>query len=144
MDGNPLPAYAILLNDLVRTGLVPLTHGDVQLFYEGFKIVSGDHLAYLFCKALRPSRMLYVLDQPGILRKAGDSASVIEELTIAQARELQFEGNEDATGGIAAKVRSACEIASLGVETCFVSGFDTDGLIKAVTGEKFSGTVLRR
>jgi isopentenyl phosphate kinase len=144
MDGGPISSYASMLKELVRTGLTPLSHGDVQLFYEGYRIVSGDHLAYLFCKALKPSRMVFIFDQPGILKSAGDPASVVREMTVAQAEELRLQGAEDATGGIAEKVRSACKIASLGVETCFVSGFDTDGLIKAVTGEKFSGTVLRR
>jgi isopentenyl phosphate kinase len=144
MDGGPLAGYSTLLTELVRTGLTPLTHGDVQLFQEGYRIVSGDHLSYLFCKGLKPSRMVYVFDQPGLLKTAGDPSSVIEELTIAAAKELRFEGAEDATGGITTKIRTACEIASLGVETCFVSGFDRDGLIKAVTGEKFKGTILKR
>ena len=144
MDGGPLAGYSTLLAELVRTGLTPLTHGDVQLFYEGYRIVSGDHLAYLFCKALKPSRMVYVLDQPGILKTAGDPTSVVRELTVSQAKELRFEGAEDATGGITTKIKTACEIASLGVETCFVSGFDRDGLIRALTGEKFSGTTLKR
>jgi isopentenyl phosphate kinase len=88
--------------------------------------------------------MVYVLDQPGILKTAGDPTSVVRELTVSQAKELRFEGAEDATGGITTKIKTACEIASLGVETCFVSGFDRDGLIRALTGEKFSGTTLKR
>jgi isopentenyl phosphate kinase len=144
MDGGPLAGYPIMISELIRTGLTPLTHGDVQLFYEGYRIVSGDHLAFLFCKALKPSRMVYVFDQPGILRTSGDPSSVITEMTVSQAKELRFGEADDATGGVAAKIRTACEIASLGVETCFVSGFDRDGLIKAVTGEKFSGTTLKR
>jgi len=144
LDGSPVPEYGAMLRELVRTGLTPLTHGDVQLFDRGYRIVSGDRLAYLFCKALAPSRMIFVFDQPGILKRVGDPGSLVKELTVAQAKEMQFEGAGDATGGIGAKVASACEIASLGVETCFVSGFDTDSLIKAVKGQKFSGTVLRR
>ncbi|HVP23182.1 MAG TPA: isopentenyl phosphate kinase [Conexivisphaerales archaeon] len=144
MDGSPASTYPTMLSELVRTGLTPLTHGDVQLFFEGYRIVSGDHLALLFCKALKPSRMVFVVDQPGIMKRMGDPGSVVKEMTVAQARELKFEGSEDATGGVSAKVKSACEIATLGVETCFVSGFDRDGLIRAVTGEKFSGTLLRR
>jgi isopentenyl phosphate kinase len=144
MDGGPISGYSTLLSELVRTGLTPMTHGDVQLFYEGYRIVSGDHLAYLLCKALKPSRMVYVFDQPGILKTPGDPASVIPEMTVSQARELKFGGAEDVTGGLTTKVRTACEIASLGVETCFVSGFDKESLIKALNSEKFSGTVLRR
>jgi isopentenyl phosphate kinase len=144
MDGGPLAGYSTFLAELVRTGLTPLTHGDVQLFYEGYRIVSGDHLAYLFCKALKPSRMVYVFDQPGILRVAGDPTSVVKELTVSQAKELRFDEAEDATGGLATKIKTACEIASLGVEARFVSGFDRDGLIRALTGEEFSGTILKR
>jgi isopentenyl phosphate kinase len=88
--------------------------------------------------------MVYVFDQPGVLRMAGDPTSVIPDMTVSQARELKFGGAEDATGGLTTKVKTACEIASLGVETCFVSGFDRESLIKALNGEKFSGTALRR
>jgi isopentenyl phosphate kinase len=144
MDGGPLAGYSTMLAELVSKGLTPLTHGDVQLFYEGFKIVSGDHLAYLFCKALKPARMVYVFDQPGVLKNPTDPVSLIPEMTVAEARGLRLGPSEDATGGMATKLRTACDIASLGVETRFVSGSDRDGLIRAVTGESFTGTTLRR
>lgn len=143
-DGSPVAGYDRRLSALVKSGLTPLTHGDVMLFDRGYKIVSGDKLAQLFCKALMPARMVYVFDQPGILKRAGDPSSLIERLTIGQAKKMVLEGARDATGGIAAKLKVACEVASMGIDTCFVSGFNRDGLIRAVSGERFEGTLLQR
>ena len=143
-DGSPARGYRETISKLVETSLTPLSHGDVCLFKEGYKIVSGDQIAYLFCRALRPFRMIYVFDQPGILAKAGDRKSIIYHLTTDEVRDMTMVEGNDATGGLKNKLISASKVASMGIDTCFVSGFDTDGLIRAVGGLKFEGTLLQR
>jgi len=142
-DGSPAPGHETLLRQLLKSGLTPVSHGDVFPFKQGFKVLSGDHLAFLFCRALKPRRMVYVLDQPGILEREGEPSSLIRELNVRELRRMVFPTGRDATGGIGAKLEAARKITSLGVEVRFVSGFNLDGLIRAVSGANFEGTLLR-
>jgi isopentenyl phosphate kinase len=131
-----------LLNIVLSLGLSPLTYGDVSVVKGGFTIVSGDLLSYILCRAIRPSRMVFVIDLPGVLKDTGDPDSLITELEPSGLS--RYAGSvKDATGGFAYKLGMAAKIASLGIDTCIVSGFDEDALISSLKGGQFRGTLVK-
>ncbi|MDG6928851.1 MAG: hypothetical protein JRN39_03975 [Nitrososphaerota archaeon] len=143
MDGEARPDLGPMLRSLMGSGLNPLSYGDVSIFSGGFRIVSGDRLSYLFCRALRPGRMVFVMDQPGILRDPADPSTKLDEVAPDELERFARGGDADATGGFATKLATAAMIARDGTDVCFVSGFDKDALIRSLSGEKGAGTVVR-
>jgi isopentenyl phosphate kinase len=128
------------LDDLLESGLTPVTFGDVTHGAEGFRIISGDTIAKELCRSLHASRCVFVMDVDGIMDRDG---VMIEELDSRRVKEISGSGSSDATGGITLKVREAMRIASAGTEVAFVSGFRAEEFAKALKRKRFHGTILR-
>ncbi|MDP7981982.1 MAG: isopentenyl phosphate kinase [Conexivisphaerales archaeon] len=135
---------ASLVRGLLEMGATPLTHGDVGLTSGGFRIVGGDEICLRLAERLRPSRVVFLMDVPGILSDVRDPYSLIPELDPASARDLAGRlSGADATGGVAAKLSFAASIAELGVEVYLVSGRSPPDILKATAGGRPRGTLVR-
>ncbi len=127
------------LLESVSEGLTPITFGDVVRDRTGFRVLSGDTIALLLSKQLKAERCVFVMDVDGIVGPNG----LLRTVDAKGAAALEFARSEDATGGIALKVREALRIASGGTEVAFVSGFRPAEFSKALKGLRFHGTSVK-
>ncbi len=132
---------ALWLKTLMKSGLTPVTFGDVVPAPGGFKVLSGDAIAQDLSKILLPDRCVFALDVDGVYEE--NTRVIIPELSPAKVRKLRVPRGEDATGGMSAKLEVAAKLASSGVKVCFVSGYRRNEFSKAVRGLDFYGTVVR-
>ncbi|MDG6935000.1 MAG: hypothetical protein JRN68_09935 [Nitrososphaerota archaeon] len=136
------PGIKDTLDIISNSGLTPVSYGDVLPVVGGFRIVSGDYLSLTLCSLMQPRRMVFVLDKPGILKDPQDDESLVRRVEPDELESFGHGGSHDVTGGFKYKLKIAKEIAGLGVETAFVSGFNGDALIKSVLGGPFKGTLV--
>jgi len=134
-------AAAQWLRGLLKANLTPVTFGDVSLFSDGFRILSGDLIVLELAKVLRADRCVFALDADGVYE--GDSRVIIPELTPTKIRKMRMPPGDDATGGIKTKLEVAAKVASLGARAYFVSGYRRNEFSKAVRGLDFYGTVVK-
>ena len=127
------------LRAMMAAGMTPLTFGDVVLDRTGFRILSGDTIALMLSKLLGAERCVFVMDVDGVMGPRG----LLRTIDEAGAASLRLTGSEDATGGIALKVREAMKVAAAGTEVAFVSGFRPVEFSKALKGLNFHGTTVR-
>jgi isopentenyl phosphate kinase len=129
--------------DTLARGLSPVSFGDVvpdEVW--GASILSADTIAEQLVVPLRPSRVVFVSDVPGILSGPSQGRRpVVRELTegvVAQLRPAS--GVPDVTGGIRGKAESMLRIASAGVDAGLISGLTDGGLSRALRGEMVYGS----
>ena len=129
-----------LVRSLMKSGLTPLSHGDV-IWDRGFRIISGDEIIKEAAKVLKPRMAIFAMKAPGILENVEDENSLIKDLKekkLPSFKPAQY----DVTGGIRRKIEIAFEIAKLGIDVIFVKG-DSEELAKAIKGLPFRGTVVK-
>ncbi|MDA4134250.1 MAG: isopentenyl phosphate kinase [Thaumarchaeota archaeon] len=127
------------LRQTMAAGLTPVTFGDVVNDGTGFRILSGDTIALLLSRMLGAERCVFVMDVDGIMGPGG----LLRSLDKEGARDLNLSPSDDATGGIALKLREAVKMASAGTEVAFVSGFRPAEFSKALKGLRFHGTTVK-
>ncbi|HEV2167181.1 MAG TPA: isopentenyl phosphate kinase [Thermoplasmata archaeon] len=123
-------------------GAMPVSFGDVVPDADwGFSILSADAIALALAIALRPARVVFVSDVPGVFRDTRRSRQIHAELTPEIAAGLApTSGGPDVTGGIAGKVRAMLEIARVGVDAGLISGLSDGALSRAIRGEAVYGS----
>lgn len=129
------------LKGLLKANLTPLTFGDVVLFPNGFRVISGDTIMYELAKILKPERCVFAMDVDGVYEF--NTRVIIPELSPSKIRRTRVQQGEDATGGMRMKLDTAARIASIGCEVCFVSGYRRNEFAKALKGLDFYGTLVR-
>jgi isopentenyl phosphate kinase len=129
------------LKGLMKSGLTPVTFGDVTLRPGGLRILSGDLIVLELAKILQPERCVFALDADGVYEEG--TRVIIPELTPSKIRKMQVPRGEDATGGMKLKLEVASKVASLGPKVCFVSGYRRNEFSKALKGLEFYGTIVR-
>jgi isopentenyl phosphate kinase len=129
------------LKGLLKAGLTPLTFGDVSLFPNGFRVLSGDTIVYELAKILKPDRCVFAVDVDGIYE--WNSRVIIQELSPSKIRRMEVAPGDDATGGMKLKLDVGAKIASMGTEVCFVSGYRRNEFAKCLKGLDFYGTIVR-
>jgi isopentenyl phosphate kinase len=110
----------------LQARLIPVLHGDL-VFDEsdGVRVLSGDHIASLLGPKLGASRVLLGCDVDGVYwedPKNSSDASLISEVTPENFRRVLHAArmsSEDASGGMAEKVRQALHLARSGCE-CYI------------------------
>jgi len=134
-------AAARWLRGLLKSGLTPVTFGDVTLSSGGFKVLSGDLIVYELAKMLGPERCVFALDVDGVYEE--NTRVIIPELSTSKIRKMRVQKGYDSTGGMQLKLKVAARVAALGSEVCFVSGYRRNEFLKALKGLDFYGTVVR-
>ncbi len=132
---------ALWLRSLLKSGLTPVTFGDVCLTGDGFRVLSGDSIVYDLAKVLRPDRCVFALDADGVYEE--NSRVIIPALTPSKIRKMRVSAGDDATGGMKTKLEVAARVAALGPEVRFVSGYRRNEFSKALRGLDFYGTVVK-
>jgi len=132
---------AAWLRGLLKANLTPVTFGDVALYPNGFKVLSGDTMVLDLARILGPDRCVFALDVDGIYEP--HTRVIIPEISAAKVRKMKVPRAEDATGGMRLKLEVAAKVASLGIQVSFVSGYRRNEFSKALKGLDFYGTVVK-
>ena len=135
---DPAPFSAAL-----DRGATPVSFGDVvpdELW--GASILSADTIAERLVAPLRPERVIFVSDVPGILEGSPRGRrTVAAEVTDAVVQTLRPNtGAVDVTGGIRGKAEAMLRIARAGADAGLISGLTDGALSRALRGETVYGS----
>ncbi|MCP8304338.1 MAG: isopentenyl phosphate kinase family protein [archaeon] len=129
---------------LIDYGLTPITYGDVLPKRGGFYVLSGDEITRMLSETLRPTRAVFLLNVDGIFEDLNQPESLIEELKPEDLTKIKLKSTDmDVTGGMKLKIKEAMKIAESGVDVIFVSGRDSERIVRALKGEQTKGTLVR-
>jgi acetylglutamate kinase len=107
-----------LLEKLVASGFLPVISPiGVGPQGETFNI-NADHVAAAIAVAVGARKLILLTDAPGVLADKADKASLISELSSAQAKRMITAGKIDA--GMIPKVQACLEARKGGVEGCHI------------------------
>lgn len=132
--------------EALKRGLSPVSFGDVVPDEQwGASILSADTIAAELVGPLRPQRVVFVSDVPGILEgPVRGRRTVVRDLTDATVHALRpASGATDVTGGIRSKAEAMLAIARAGVDAGLISGLTDGGLSRALRGEMVYGSWAR-
>lgn len=142
-EGRLTSFHAAPFGEALARGLLPVTFGDVVPDEAwGFSILSADTIAAALVGPLRPRRVVFASDVPGIWVGPGRGArSVAPELTDEVLAALRpAPGAPDVTGGIRAKAEAMRAIARSGVDAVLISGLSDGAVARAIRGEEVYGS----
>ncbi|MGA8543105.1 MAG: isopentenyl phosphate kinase [Thermoplasmata archaeon] len=127
-------------------GLLPVSFGDVVPDERwGASILSADTIAEQLVGPLRPERVVFVSDVPGVLegspRGRRTVATELSESVVAALR--PGADAVDVTGGIRGKAETMLRIAGAGADAGLISGLTDGGLSRALRGEMVYGSWAR-
>ncbi len=129
--------------DALARGCMPVSFGDVVPDERwGFSILSADTIAEALVPALRPSRVVFAADVPGVYLPGGSGRrEVVQEVTEELLARLRPDrGAPDVTGGIRAKVAAMRAIARAGADAVLISGLSDGNVARALRGETVYGS----
>lgn len=92
--GTPTSVDVEVLNALLRANYIPVV-APTGMGPEGEMLnVNGDHCAAVLAGALAAEKLIYLTDQPGVLRDVNDPSSLISKLTFSDLERMgdRFEG----------------------------------------------------
>jgi len=137
---------------LLRLGFIPVLCGDVVADTRlGFTVLSGDQLCCRLALGLGSERVILGVDVDGLFTadpKIEGAATMLEAATAAQLRSMLDRAGlseaTDVTGGMMGKMREMLEFVDKGGLVLVVNAARDGRLSKALKGEGFYGTVIRR
>ena len=104
--------------------------------------INADLAAAALACALKPAKLVYLSDVPGLLRDAADETSLIESVSGREAKELIDDGT--ISGGMIPKITSALEALASGVEKVhFIDGRTPHTLLLEIFTQSGIGTEIR-
>jgi len=133
-------------SEALARGLLPVSFGDVVPDEAwGASILSADTIAVELARALRPERVIFVSDVPGVLEgpPTGRRRAVPEVTESVVAALRPASGAPDVTGGIRGKAEAMLAIARLGADAGIISGLKDGELPRAIRGESVYGSWAR-
>ncbi|HKW03653.1 MAG TPA: isopentenyl phosphate kinase [Nitrososphaerales archaeon] len=133
------------IEHLMRSGLVPITFGNVGTTGSYAYIISGDKLCELFTKSLPVDRMIFAMDVDGIYQSNEMNGGVLR--SIGDKDRIQANPRRyDVTGGVASKISLGLRIARRGTEVFYVNGNKPERLLKVLSLKDASairGTIIK-
>lgn len=103
--------------------------------------VNADAIAAAIAVELSAEKLILLSDVPGVLTRPNDPASVVSQLTTAEARRLAR--SPAVTGGMVAKLEEIARVAETGVRAVhIVNGNQRNALLSEIFGDKGSGTMV--
>jgi len=140
------------IKELVHAGVIPVMFGDVApMKGGGFKVISGDVLAWLLAKKLRADTVVFLTDVDGIFTSDPNLNNNAELIPEAQAQDLvhglaalsaDTGGKADVTGAMKFKIEAGLRLGVKGVKAIIINGLKPHNLINALQGRKVRGTVV--
>lgn len=142
MFGNkPIFKKIIEIPKIAKTGLVPVSYGDVMWFGKNkFYILSGDRIMGIFSKILKPRLAIFVTNVDGVYTDM-KTRTLIHE--VRKEKLFTSDVKKDVTGGMNRKIKEAIIISKLGTDVFFVNGNKPERILKAINGKGFEGTLFR-
>jgi len=129
------------VRDLLEKGYIPVI-STLGCDREGNAYnINGDTAAARVAGALTAERLMLLSDIPGILRDRNDPGSVIQELTVEQARHLQSDGV--ISGGMIPKVECCVEALKSGVRSAtIIDGRVPHSILMELLTNEGAGTMV--
>ncbi len=127
----------------ISAGLVPVVSplGKHEETGEAHNINADLAAAALAC-ALKPAKLVYLSDVPGLLRDPSDQSTLIESVTRSEAQDLIDDGT--ISGGMIPKITAALEALESGVEKVhFIDGRTPHTLLLEIFTQSGIGTEIR-
>jgi isopentenyl phosphate kinase len=141
VDGQIVELAEQPIRAALENGLLPIVYGDVAFDrVQGSSIVSTEQVLAFLAKDLHPDRLLLAGKAPGVLSASG---AVLPELDAEKLAEIRFyePDGSDVTGGMAAKVKQAHELASESPDLeILIFGAEQPGTLRDVLLGGSSGT----
>ncbi len=131
----------------LQAGLLPVVYGDVAFDqHQGAAIVSTEQVLSYLARSLKPKRLLLAGLEPGVYAQYPQRTGLLSALRAADLEHtaLATADATDVTGGMAAKVRQALEIARTihGMEVRIFSGEPPGNLERALRGEPLGTSII--
>lgn len=133
--GKPSRTNPALLNLLTSNGYTPVVACVAGNRQGEIFNVNADQMAVSVAVGFGATRLIFLTDVPGV---KGADGRVIDVLTAAAAHSLIAEGV--ATGGMEAKLVSACEALTGGVESVTIAPGATPGILAQLLRDEAIGT----
>lgn len=129
--------------DLLEKGYIPVV-STVGCDEQGNTYnINGDTAAAWIAGALKAERLIMMTDIAGILRDKNDPATLIPEVTIAEAHQLYDEGI--VSGGMIPKVDCCIEALHKGVENVVImDGRVPHSILMEILTDEGAGTMVKR
>jgi isopentenyl phosphate kinase len=108
------------LRDIVESGLIPISFGDVLVSAKGSCIISGDLIIESIARSIPLDRVIFAMDVDGIYTSS-DRQQLISELSDERAVSTSS-SRYDVTGGIKAKIETGYTIARMGTSVFYLNG----------------------
>jgi len=141
--GDIVGADTRLLRTLLDGGFVPIVSPTAAAENGRVLNLNADGVASAIAAALGARKLVFFLDQPGILEDARDPHSLVSSLDLGELEALIRRGV--IRDGMLPKARAAREAIEQGVPRVhFVSAFAKDALLREVFTNEGSGTLLVR
>jgi len=142
MFGNkPLLKKVMEIPRIAKTGLIPVSYGDVMWFGKGrFYILSGDKIIGILAKILKPRLAIFVTNVDGVYTDM-KTRTLIHE--IKREKPITSDVKMDVTGGMTRKMKEATNISKKGTNVFFVNGNKPERIVNAINGKGFEGTLFR-
>jgi len=158
LSGGCIPPVAVEgSKGLLKSGLVPVVHGDAVLdATQGSAILSGDIWMVEFCRELGARSAVFVTDVDGVFTKppTEPGAQLVKEILVdPKTGELELTGvsmdcaSHDVTGGLKAKLESAAAVlqGAPSVQAVYIVKAGSSAAAQAMRGvTPTEGTTLRR
>lgn len=149
--GRPRRAFLDPLLAALEQGFTPVVYGDVVTDdVWGASILSTETVLHDLVLRLRRRgelgirRQLWLGETAGVWDRDGETLPEITVQTFGDAlRAVQPTAGTDVTGGMELRLRTARELARLGVESWIVDGREPGLLADALAGRPVPGTVFR-
>lgn len=104
--------------------------------------INADLAAAALACTLKPAKLVYLSDVPGLLEDPSDESSLIESITAEKAQNLMADGT--ISGGMIPKITSALEALEKGVEKVhFIDGRTPHTLLLEIFTKSGIGTEVR-
>ena len=134
-----------MINNLFESGMPVLTYGDVISTNKGFHVLSGDSITRIISTILKPKRVVFTIDVDGVYDEYSLLRNLSSNTTQLESLNLKFmTKSTDVTGGMKYKILEASKISETGIDVCFVNGLKHEQVVKALIGDAFLGTLMRR
>lgn len=158
LPGGRMPTVAAEgSKGLLKSGLVPVVHGDAVLdAAQGCAILSGDVWMVELCRELGARSAVFVTDVDGVFTKppSEPGAQLVKEILVdPKTGDLELTGvsmdcaSHDVTGGLKAKLESAAAVllGAPGVQAVYIVRAGSAAAAQAMRGvNPAEGTTLRR
>lgn len=137
-----------IIKKYLRFDFIPVFYGDLLIDDKlGFSVLSGDKIVYCLAKKLKAQRVILGTDVDGIFNrdpKICKNARLFGKIDRKNIKEISAGKSTvvDITGGMGGKVGELIKLAKIGIKSEIINIAKPNVLEKALTGEKFLGTLI--